>query len=93
MYSSCFSLRGERDLQDNWEQDLLATRYPRIYSVLFWKDNWEQDLLPTRYPRIYSYALDTDVSLKTVFDSTDITSLAKKFATPVSVQPSRNLLK
>jgi hypothetical protein len=55
-------------------------------SILFWKDCWHDDLMAVSFPRIFSFALDTDISLKSMLSCGTLGDLARHFAIPVSVQ-------
>lgn len=52
-------------------------------TALFWSDKWLGNLLQLTYPRLFSYALDSNISVKDVFDSVDRILL---FSRPLSQQ-------
>jgi hypothetical protein len=60
-------------------------------SLLFWKDKWSDELLALKYPLLYLFALDSDVSLRSMLACEDLNRPDGKFAVPISVQALHEL--
>jgi hypothetical protein len=60
-------------------------------SVLFWKDKWKESLLAQRFDRLYSFAIDTDVSLRSMLMCETEDQLIAHFAIPLSEQAYHEL--
>jgi hypothetical protein len=50
-------------------------------SVLLWKDNWSHGIMQHNYPCLFSYAINEDISVAEITDSTDLIDL---FHLPIS---------
>lgn len=52
-------------------------------TILFWKDMWQHQILSESHPRAFSFAVDEDMSVKTLLS---VGSLSEVFNIPLSAQ-------